>query len=95
MHIFIGNLSFIATEKDLRGLFEQFGPVASVNMKKKSPGHAFVVMPDANQGHKAIEALTGTPFMGRVINLSIRVFKGNGIVPKKGQSNIIQKPPES
>lgn len=86
MHIFIGNLSFVATEKDLRGLFEQFGPVSAVNMKKKSPGHAFVVMPDADQGHKAIAALTGKPFMGRVINLSIRVFKGNGIVPKRGKA---------
>ncbi len=75
MHIFIGNLSFAAKEEDVKILFEQFGVVESVNMKKKARGHAFVVMPDANQGHKAIESLTGQSFMGRPIDISIRQFK--------------------
>lgn len=75
MHIFIGNLSFAATPSDVKTLFEQFGAVDSVTIKKKSPGHAFVVMPDAQAGHAAIEALTGHTFMGRPIDISIRVFK--------------------
>lgn len=75
MHIFIGNLPFTATEEDIKNLFQQFGAVDSVNRKKRSQGHAFVVMPDANQGHKAIAALTGQPFMGRPIEISIREFK--------------------
>lgn len=75
MHIFIGNLSFAAKEEDVKTLFEQYGAVDSVNIKKKSKGHAFVVMPDADQGHAAIAALTGQSFMGRPIEISIRKFK--------------------
>ena len=75
MHIFIGNLSFTATQEEVKNLFERFGAVDSVNMKKKSKGHAFVVMPDASQGHRAIAALTGQSFMGRPIEISIREFK--------------------
>lgn len=75
MHIFIGNLAFAAKEQDVQRLFEQFGTVDSVNMKKKSRGHAFVVMPDASQGHRAIAELTGQSFMGRPIDISIRQFK--------------------
>ena len=75
MHIFIGNLSFAATEDDVKSLFEKYGSVDSVNIKKKSKGHAFVVMPDANQGHTAIAALTGQSFLGRPIDISIRKFK--------------------
>jgi RNA recognition motif-containing protein len=75
MHIFIGNLSYTATPAEVKALFEQFGAVDSVNIKKKSPGHAFVVMPDAQAGHRAIEALTGQTFQGRPIEISIREFK--------------------
>ena len=75
MHIFIGNLSFAAKEGDIRNLFETFGAVESVNIKKKSKGHAFVVMSDATAGHNAIAALTGQSFMGRPIDISIRKFK--------------------
>ena len=75
MHIFIGNLSFTATEEDVKNLFEEFGAVDSVNIKKKAKGHAFVVMPDADQGHKAIAALSGRSFLGRPIDISIRKFK--------------------
>ena len=75
MHIFIGNLSFSATPDDVQQLFEQFGTVDLVNIKKRSPGHAFVVMPDAQAGHRAIEALEGREFLGRVIKISIREFK--------------------
>ena len=75
MHIFIGNLSFTATPDDIKQLFAPFGVVDSVNIKKKSPGHAFVVMPDAEAGHRAIEALEGQAFLGRQIKISIREFK--------------------
>ncbi len=75
MHIFIGNLSFAAKEADVQSLFEQFGTVESVNMKKKSKGHAFVVMPNADEGHNAIASLTGKSFMGRPVDISIREFK--------------------
>ncbi len=75
MHIFIGNLSFAAKEEDVQNLFEQFGEVESVNIKKKAKGHAFVVMPNADEGHEAIAALKGQMFMGRPIDIGIREFK--------------------
>ncbi len=76
MDIFVGNLSFDATEGDVRKLFEGLGNVASVTilMRKKkkaskSRGFGFVQMPDEQQALAAIAALNGKEFMGRVINL--------------------------
>ncbi len=75
MDIFIGNLSFAAKEEDIQTLFEQFGDVESVNMKRKSKGHAFVVMLDPDEAHTAIAALKGQSFMGRPIDIGIREYK--------------------
>src|SRR4030042_6042831 len=76
MDIFVGNLSFDATEGDVRKLFEGFGNVASVAilMRKKkkaakSRGFGFVQMPDEQQALAAIAALNGKEFMGRVLNV--------------------------
>ncbi len=75
MNIFVGNLSFSATEADIKKLFEGFGGVASVRIvleKKgtKSRGFGFVRMPDEQQAQNAIAALTGKEFMGRPLNVS-------------------------
>lgn len=75
MHIFINSLPFEATPADLKKFFEPFGEVESVTIKKKSPGHAFLRMPDPEAGHRAIAALNGQAFMGRVLEVSIRKFK--------------------
>jgi hypothetical protein len=76
MDIFVGNLSFDATEGDVRKLFEGFGNVASVVivMRKekrvpKSRGFGFIQMPDEQQALAAIAALNGKEFMGRVLNV--------------------------
>ena len=75
MNIFVGNLSFDATEADVRKLFEGFGSVASVRivMEKKgtkSRGFGFGQMPDEQQAQAAIAALNGKEFMGRPLNVS-------------------------
>ena len=77
MDIFVGNLSFSATEDDVKKLFEGFGNVASVVivMRKekrvsKSRGFGFVQMPDEQQALAAIAALNGKEFMGRVLNVN-------------------------
>ena len=75
MHIFINNLSFDAASADVQKLFAPFGEVESVTIKKKLPGQAFLRMPDAEAGHRAIEALNNQTFMGRTIEVSIRKFK--------------------
>jgi RNA recognition motif-containing protein len=75
MNIFVGNLSFDATEADLKKLFEGFGAVASVvivldEKGKKSRGFGFIEMQDASQGQKAIDALDGQIFMSRPMRVN-------------------------
>jgi len=77
MNIFVGNLSFEATEGDVKKLFEGFGNVASVvivmRKEKKAPksrGFGFVQMPDEQQALAAIAALNGKEFMGRVLDVN-------------------------
>ncbi len=77
MNIFVGNLSFDATESDVKKLFEGFGNVASamivMEREKKAPksrGFGFVQMPDEQQAFTAIAALNGREFMGRVLNVN-------------------------
>jgi RNA recognition motif-containing protein len=75
VNIFVGNLSFKASETDVRNLFEGFGSVASVRivMEKKgnkSRGFGFVQISDGQQALAAIDALNGREFMGRVLNVS-------------------------
>ena len=72
MNIFIGNLSFDATESDIKKLFEDFGVVSSVIIVKekkgaKSRGFGFLTMLDDKQAQAAIAALNNREFMGRPI----------------------------
>jgi RNA recognition motif-containing protein len=76
MDIFVGNLSFEATEADVKKLFEGFGDVASVfiamereKTAPKSRGFGFVQMLDERQALAAIAVLNGREFMGRVLNV--------------------------
>ena len=93
MNIFVANLSFDATEADMRKLFEGFGNVASVAivMRKerkgsKSRGFGFVDMPDEEQVLAAIAALDGQEFMGRPLDVSLahpKPGKGLGLEPRE------------
>src|SRR5262252_10000137 len=69
---FIGNLDFHATEDELRQLFAAHGPVGQVTIVKDSysgqpRGFAFVEMTNAADADKAIAALDGTQFGGRIV----------------------------
>jgi RNA recognition motif-containing protein len=77
LNIFVGNLSFGATQGDVKKLFEGFGNVASVAIvmrkEKKAPksrGFGFVQMTDEQQALAAIAALNGKEFMGRVLDVN-------------------------
>jgi RNA recognition motif-containing protein len=77
MNIFVGNLSFDATQEDVKKLFEGFGDVVSVAIvmekEKKAPksrGFGFVEMSDEQQALAAITALNGKEFMGRALNVN-------------------------
>jgi RNA recognition motif-containing protein len=69
-NIYVGNLSFRATEEDIRSAFSQFGQVTSVNIVMdqdtgRSRGFAFVEMADANEASSAIEGLNEQEIVGR------------------------------
>ena len=68
-NIFVGNLSFNATEGAVRTMFEEFGTVDRVNIVTdrdtgKARGFGFVEMGDDGEGEKAIAALNGRDLDG-------------------------------
>ena len=73
-NIYVGNLSFNATEDEVRQMFEAYGPVDRVSIVTdrdtgQSRGFAFVEMPDDDAAQKAMEAMNGTNLGGR--NLTV------------------------
>ena len=74
-NIFVGNLSFGATEENLRSTFENFGTVerASIVTDREtgqSRGFGFVEMTNADEDERAIAALHGSDLEGRAINVN-------------------------
>src|SRR5437764_8006505 len=68
--LFVGNLSFQATEEDLRELFAQAGTVETVRIitdqfTGRPRGFGFVEMPTKEEATKAIEMLNGRLFRDR------------------------------
>ncbi len=75
MNIYVGNLSFQATEDSLRQAFAAFGEVsdAKIIMDRetgRSRGFAFVEMPDDAAGQSAIDGLDGTELEGRPLRVN-------------------------
>lgn len=75
MNIFVGNLSYQATDEDLRAAFEPFGQVSSASViidkfTGKSRGFGFVEMPNAEEGQRAIQALNESQLKGRPIKVN-------------------------
>jgi len=72
--IYVGNLSYQTTDGDLTTLFEQVGPVESVNIitdrdTGRSKGFAFVEM-GGEDADKAITQLNGTEIDGRALTVN-------------------------
>ena len=75
-NIFVGNLSFGATESSIRSLFEQYGAVERASLVTdrdtgRSRGFAFVEMTNAPEAEAAINALNGTELDGRALNVNL------------------------
>lgn len=73
--LFVGNLSWGATDEQLRDLFSAAGTVESATIIKdkmsgRSKGFAFVEMSTEEEAQAAIEALNGKELDGRAINVS-------------------------
>ena len=75
MNIYVGNLSYEATQDDVRAAFEAHGEVTSVSiimdkMTGRSRGFGFVEMPDQAKGQAAISALNLQEIKGRAITVN-------------------------
>jgi RNA recognition motif-containing protein len=73
--LFVGNLSFDATENDLQDLFAQAGPVNSVNIMQdratgRARGFGFVEMASDADAEKAISMFNGKDFQGRALTVN-------------------------
>jgi RNA recognition motif-containing protein len=70
MNIYVGNLSFRASEQDVEDLFTPYGAVSSARIIKdkftgRSRGFAIVEMDDDTSANEAISALHEKEFMER------------------------------
>lgn len=75
MNIYVGNLSFDATETDVENAFAEFGDVKSVNVIKdrdtgRSRGFCFVEMRNREAGLSAIEGLDQQQIAGRDVTVN-------------------------
>lgn len=73
--LYVGNLSYDATESDLFELFNGVGAVKNaevvVNSRtQRSKGFAFVTMGSTEEARRAVQELGGKDFMGRPLQLS-------------------------
>jgi len=74
-NIFVGNLSYRATESDLRHAFECYGRVTGVRIVSdrdtgRSRGFGFVDMPRLEDADEAINRLNNSTFCGRPISVN-------------------------
>ncbi|HBL13828.1 MAG TPA: RNA-binding protein [Cyanobacteria bacterium UBA11162] len=75
MTIYIGNLSYQATEEDLRTVFADYGTVKRVVLPTdretgRLRGFAFVEMTEDDQEASAISELDGAEWMGRQLRVN-------------------------
>jgi len=74
-NIFVGNLSYGATEADIRSMFEAYGAVERVNLVTdrdtgQARGFGFVEMSNGAEADRAIAELNGRELGGRSLNVN-------------------------
>ncbi|NJN24467.1 MAG: RNA-binding protein [Acaryochloridaceae cyanobacterium RL_2_7] len=90
MSIYVGNLSYDATEQDLNTVFAEYGTVKRANLPTdretgKVRGFGFVEMGDEAEESKAIEALDGAEWMGRTLKVNkAKPREDKGVVGTSG-----------
>ncbi len=75
MAIYVGNISFKATEEDIRDVFSEYGEVKSVKLPVdretgRMRGFAFVELSSESEEQAAIEALDGAQWLGRDLRVN-------------------------
>ena len=77
--LYVGNLSYSATEQELQELFGQAGTVVSATIikdreTKRSKGFGFVEMSSDEEAQAAIAALNGQQHGGRALTVNSRLL---------------------
>jgi len=75
MNIYVGNLSYDATDEMIKQAFESFGEVTSARVIKdkytgQSRGFGFVEMSIQSQAQTAIKSLNGKELLGKQISVN-------------------------
>jgi RNA recognition motif-containing protein len=75
LRLYVGNLSFSASEEDLKKLFSEAGEVQSVKIvtdvySGRPRGFGFVEMASPADAEKAISQLNGKTFMDRTLTVN-------------------------
>jgi RNA recognition motif-containing protein len=75
VNLYIGNLSYTATEDELKAHFERFGEVTAARIitdreTGRSRGFGFVEMPDSTEAEAAILGTEGKDFLGRELRVN-------------------------
>src|SRR5579872_3509382 len=81
--LYVGNLSYGATEDSIRSLFEKHGKVETVSLitdrdTGRSKGFGFVEMTDDAEAQRAIAAVSGKEIDGRALTVNEARPKGSG-----------------
>jgi RNA recognition motif-containing protein len=74
-NIYVGNLAYSTTSRDLEEAFGRYGTVARAQVVSdrdtgRSRGFGFVEMPDAGEAQRAIDALDGADLGGRKLTVN-------------------------
>lgn len=74
-NIYVGNLSYTASEDDIRDAFSQFGEVSRVSVimdreTGRSRGFAFVEMPNDDEATQAIDGVNDMEIAGRSVRVN-------------------------
>lgn len=75
MKVYVGNLPFSTTDKDLQTMFESFGQITEAVVIKdkfsgRSKGFGFITFADKAAGEKAIAEMNGKDIQGRALTVN-------------------------
>ncbi len=89
MNIYVGSLSYDATEDEVRDIFSPYGEISSISIIKdkfsgKSKGFGFVEMPKQEEAEEAIKSLDGNEMKGR--NIKVNEARPKEERPKRRES---------
>ncbi|MBT9316322.1 RNA recognition motif domain-containing protein [Leptothoe spongobia] len=97
MTIYIGNLSFQATEEDIRDVFVEYGEVSRITLPidretGKRRGFAFINMVKDEEEDLAIAELDGAEWLGRELRVNKAKPKGDDNRRPSRGSNFSRNP---